>query len=103
MDSCSIDFEQLHATCSTEESIRRITIAQTAPLNAIFTITTKNTILQDKLPLFVEGLLWEMTFERVQLMAVFGPFFDIHEPSDSGWTLFEGASVILFKKLGAIM
>ena len=99
-------YEQLHATCSTEESIgmiRRITIAQTAPLNAIFTITTKNTILQDKLPLFVEGLLWEMTSEGVQLMAVFGPYFYIYEPSDSGWTLFEGASVILFKKLGAIM
>jgi hypothetical protein len=36
-------------------------------------------------------------------MAAFGTYFDIYEPSDSGWTLFEGASVILFKKLGAIM
>ena len=51
-DSCSIDFEQSHAICSTEESIRKNTIAQTAPLNAVLTITTKNTILQDKYTLF---------------------------------------------------
>jgi hypothetical protein len=57
-NSCSIDFEEALATFSTEESIHRITIAQTAPLNAIFTTMTKSRILQDKLTLLVDGLLW---------------------------------------------
>ena len=73
--------------CATE-SIRSITNAQTAPLNVTFTITTKSTMLQDKLTSrdIVDRLFLVVTSEG-------------EEPS-SGWTL--PLQSIIFKKPGII-
>ena len=74
--------------CATE-SIRSITNAQTAPLNAMLTITTKSTMLQDKLTLTRDGV------DRLLLVVT----SEGEEPS-SGWT--RPLQSIIFKKLGVI-